>query len=88
MNNCNPGGGTPAVENPCAMLPQLRAALYQLMAGQTKAEVRNGDQWLRWQRSDVKALQHEVRRLEMICESGLNVGRAVQVGAHQRRHYR
>lgn len=83
MTNCNPSGGAPpAVDNPCAMLPQLRAALYQLMAGQAKAEVRFGEQWTRWQRSDVKSLQHEVRRLEAICESGINAGRAVRVGPY------
>jgi hypothetical protein len=64
------------------MLNALRAAMYQLMAGQARAEVRHGDQWLRWQRSDVKALQHEVRRLEIICESGINAGRAVRVGPY------
>lgn len=89
MTNCNPSGGAPpAVDNPCAMLPQLRAALYQLMAGQAKAEVRFGEQWTRWQRSDVKALQHEVRRLEVICESGMNVGRAVRVGPYVANGYR
>ncbi|MGY4289162.1 hypothetical protein ACVWXO_008382 [Bradyrhizobium sp. LM2.7] len=89
MNNCNPSGGAPpAVDNPCAMLPQLRAALYQLMAGQARAEVRHGDQWFRWQRSDVKALQHEVRRLEVICESGISAGRAVRVGPYVAHCYR
>lgn len=87
MSNCTPSGGAPpAVDNPCAMLPQLRAALYQLMAGQARAEVRHGDQWFRWQRSDVKALQHEVRRLEVICESGINAGRAVRVGPYVPSH--
>lgn len=68
MNNCNGSGGpAPAVDNPCATLPQLRAALYQLLAGQARAVVRNGDQWLEFQKGDAKALQHEVRRLEIIC---------------------
>ncbi|WP_177248158.1 gpW family head-tail joining protein [Bradyrhizobium sp. Ghvi] len=49
------------------MLPQLRAAFYQLAAGQVKAVVRNGDQWLEFQKGDAKTLQHEVRRLEAIC---------------------
>lgn len=83
MNNCIPSGGTiPVVDNPCAMLPQLRAAMYQLMGGQARAEVRHGDQWMRWHRGELKALQHEVRRLEIICESGISAGRAVRVGPH------
>lgn len=57
----------PAVDNPCAMLPQLRAAFYQLAAGQARAVVRNGDQWIEFQKGDAKTLQHEVRRLEVIC---------------------
>lgn len=68
MSNCNGSGGpAPAVDNPCALLPQLRAAFYQLMAGQARAVVRNGDQWLEFHKGDVKTLQHEVRRLENIC---------------------
>ncbi|WP_407194294.1 hypothetical protein [Bradyrhizobium sp. STM 3566] len=83
MTDCTPRGGIlPAVDNPCAFLPQLRAALYQLLAGQARAQVRNGDQWLTFHRADVKTLQHEVRRLETICESGMNVGRAVRVGPY------
>jgi hypothetical protein len=80
-SNCNPGGVTPVVDDPCAFLSQLRAALYQLLAGQARAQVRNGDQWLTWHRADVKALQHEVRRLETICGAG-NAGRAIRVGPY------
>lgn len=74
MSNCNGSGGlVPAVTDPCALLPQLRAAFYQLAAGQAKAVVRNGDQWLEFQKGDAKTLQHEVRRLEAIC-GGSRVG--------------
>lgn len=80
MMNCTPGGVVPAVDDPCAMLPQLRAALFQLMSGQTRAEVRNGEQWMTWQRGDAKTLQREVRRLELICS---DCGpRAVRVGRY------
>lgn len=83
MNDYTPGGGaSPAVDNPCAFLPQLRAAMYQLMAGQARAQVRNGDQWLTWHRSDLKALQHEVRRLETTCGAAAYRGRAVRVGPY------
>lgn len=78
-----PNGGppmTPAVADPCALLPQLRAAYYQLMAGQARAEIRNGDQWLKFQRADADALRHEIRRLEIICGDCGHGGRAVRVG--------
>lgn len=83
MTNCTSGRGVvPTVDNPCAMLSALRAAYYQLLAGQAKAVVRNGDQWLEFQHGDAKTLQREIRRLEIICESGNNVGRAVRVGPY------
>jgi hypothetical protein len=78
-NNCTPAGVVPVVDDPCAMLGALRAALYALMAGQARFEIRNGDQWLSFQRGDAQRLQHEVRRLEMICTQGPK-GRAVRVG--------
>src|SRR5882757_3516905 len=82
MNNCTPTGAPPTVDDPCAYLGALRAALYALMAGQAKYEVRNGDQWLTFQRADTKALQHEVRRLELICDPNANHGRALRVGPY------
>lgn len=83
MTDCTPSGGNVlVVDNPCAMLSALRAAYYQLLAGQARAQVRNGDQWLTWQRSDAKTLEREIRRLEIICETGVNVGRAVRVGPY------
>lgn len=88
MTECTPNGGSaPVVDNPCAMLSALRAAYYQLLAGQARAQVRNGDQWLTWQRSDVKTLQQEIRRLETICEAGMNAGRAVRVGPYVPSHW-
>ncbi len=95
MNNCTPTGVAPVVDNPCEWLGQLRAALYALLAGQAKYEVRNGDQWLTYQRADTKALQHEVRRLELICDPNANRGRALRMGPyvpvnapHRRNRYR
>lgn len=78
MNNCTPGAVTPAVDNPCAFLPQLRAAYYQLAAGQALAQVRNGEQWTTYQRPDMDRLERDIRRLEIEC--GSNRGRAVLVG--------
>lgn len=68
MTNYTPtGGNVPGVDNPCAMLSALRAAWYQLMAGQARATVRNGDMWLEFQRGDAKTMLSEIRRLELLC---------------------
>ena len=88
MNNCMPTVAPPAVDDPCAMLPQLRAAMYALLAGQARAQVRNGDQWLTWHQGNVKELKSEVRRLEIICGANSNVGRAVRVGPCYPAHFR
>ena len=82
MNNCTPTGAPPAVDDPCAMLPQLRAAMYALMAGQARAQIRNGDSWLTLHQGNVKELKSEVRRLEIICGANSNPGRAVRVGPY------
>ena len=81
MTNYTHGGGiVPAADDPCALLPQLRAAFYALLAGQARAEVRNGDQWLKFQKADTDTLRHEVRRLELMCGECVRGGRAVRVG--------
>jgi hypothetical protein len=80
------GGIIPAVDNPCEFLPQLRAAHYQLLAGQARAQVRNDSQWVTYQRSDAKSLEREIRRLEIICGHDAHRGRAVQVGPHFPHH--
>jgi hypothetical protein len=82
MNNCTPSEVTPAIDDPCALLPQLRAALYQLMAGQARSQVRNGEQWLTWHQGNVKELRAEVRRLELLCSANANAGRAIRVGPY------
>lgn len=82
MDNCRPSGVAPAIDDPCAMLPQLRAVLYQLMAGQARAEVRDGDRWMTWHQGNVKELRAEVRRLEMLCGASSNASRAIRVGRY------
>lgn len=90
-NACTPSGIVPTVDNPCEMLGALRAALYQLMAGQAKAVVRNNDQWIEFQRGDAALLKQEVRRLEIICGAGGGRARAARavgpfpVHAHRNR---
>lgn len=87
-NNCTPPGVVPVVDDPCSMLGALRAALYQLMAGQAKAVVRNNDQWIEFQRGDAVELKAEVRRLEIICGPGGGRARAARVvGSHHNRGY-
>lgn len=87
-NTCSPSVA-PTVEDPCVMLGALRAALYQLMAGQNRVVVRNNDQWLELGRGNVPALQHEVRRLEIICGAGGGRARAARVvGPFPHHHYR
>lgn len=85
MQNSNsmpfPSGS--ANDNPCAALPMLRSALYDLMAGNKRVEVRHGENWLRFNTGDAKELRAEVRRLEIICGANgqpSNAGRAVRVG--------
>jgi hypothetical protein len=88
MNDCTPNGGAPpTVDDPCAYLGMLRAALYALMAGQTKYEIRNGDQWLSFQRGDAQFLQSEVRRLELLCDPGSRRGRALRMGPYSNAPY-
>jgi hypothetical protein len=69
MSQCNPSNGAPAVDNPCAYLPQLRAALYQLMTGSTTSEVRDGDRWQKFHQGNVQELRVEIRKLEQICNA-------------------
>jgi hypothetical protein len=82
MTNCTPQGVAPAIDDPCALLSQLRGALYQLMTGQQRAQVRNGEQWLTFHQGNVKELRAEVRRLEMICGANAFRPRAVRVGTY------
>ncbi|WP_082908018.1 gpW family head-tail joining protein [Bradyrhizobium neotropicale] len=82
MNNFNPSGGAVPADNPCALLAELRAAYHQLLAGKARQEVQFNGRRSVYHRADTKALQHEIRRLEVICESGINTGRAVRVGPY------
>ncbi len=81
-NNYAPPPSAAAMDNPCAALPVLRNALYNLMAGETKSQVRFGDQWLTFHNGNVKELRAEIRKLEAMCSNGVpsNAGRAVRVG--------
>jgi hypothetical protein len=76
-NNCAPPTRAAAIDNPCAYLPVLRGALYKLMSGEAKSQVRFGDQDLSFHNGNVKELRAEIRKLEAMCAQG---GRAERVG--------
>lgn len=82
MNDCTPTEADPVVDNPCEWLGKLRGAMYQLLSGQVRAEAKNGERVLSFQRGDAKALQHEIRRLEIICDPSARHGRAIRVGPY------
>lgn len=67
----------------CSVLPALRAAYYQLLAGAQTAEVRFGDYWQSFAKGDARLLQQEVRRLEILCGPLAGRGRAVRVGGNR-----
>lgn len=68
-----------ATDDPRERLRVLRAALDQILCGQQRAQIRYGDQWLTWHKTNVAALQSEVQRLEIICGER-RVMRSVRVG--------
>ncbi len=73
--------------NECAVLPQLKAAYYALLAGNQTAQVRDGERWQTYAKGDAKFLQQEIRRLEMICESNSRGGRAIRAGGLRKPGY-
>lgn len=76
-----PTGQQPAIEeHPCAILPQLRAAYYSLLAGKQTQQVRDGERWQTWHAGNAKELKAEIRRLELMCESPRK--RAVRAGPY------
>lgn len=75
-----PNAPPQAIDNPCAYIPQLRAALYALLAGAQAQEVRFGDQLVRYHNGNIPHLRAELRRLEIQCN---NAGpRAVRAGPY------
>jgi hypothetical protein len=73
LNNSAPApSGAPTAigaGDQCSVLPSLRAAYYQMLAGAQTSQVRDSERWQSWSRGDAKTLQIEIRRLEQICES-------------------
>ena len=81
-NPCAPTPTQSVIDNPCAMLSVLRGALYDLMTGKARSQVRFGENWLSFHNGNIKELRAEIRMLETMCLNGQpsNAGRATQVG--------
>jgi hypothetical protein len=82
-NHYVPPPSAAVIDNPCAALPVLRNALYNLMSGNTRSQVRFGEHLLTFHNGNVKELRAEIRKLEAMCSNGVpsNAGRAVRVGS-------
>lgn len=84
MTTSNPQAG---VCDPCALLPQLRAAYYALLAGEQTARVRDGDRWQDFHRGEAQLLRDEIRRLEYLCpKSPINPHGGAQGGSTSARN--
>lgn len=62
----------------CEKLRVCEDAFFQLAAGQTKAEVRYGENWLKFHPGASSFLRQEINRLRAICGGGrtaITVGR-------------
>ena len=70
------------VDDPCAVLPELRAAYYSLLTGGQTAQTRDSDRWLTKHRGDPRVLREEIARLEIQCDPILSRARAVRVGPY------
>ncbi|MCW2284905.1 hypothetical protein M2323_002741 [Rhodoblastus acidophilus] len=76
-----PSAPPQAIDNPCAYLPQLRAALYALLSGAQSQQIRDGDRWRSTQNGNAKELRAEIRKLEIMCDPRLQ-RRAVRAGPY------
>ncbi len=70
------------ITDPCAVLPNLRSALYTLMSGQARAQIRFGEHWTTFHGGNVAQLRAEIRKLEAMCGVNADRGRAVRVGPY------
>lgn len=55
------------VSDPCALLGQLRAAYYILLAGEQTASISFGSRQMTYRSTDAATLRVEIDRLEQIC---------------------
>ena len=68
-NLCQPTNAPLSITSPCAMLPLLRGALFELIGGKARARVRMGEQELAFHPANIAELRKEIMRLEAICTS-------------------
>jgi len=85
--DCNgqPSQGAPVSisdDEACLYLPALRAAFFQLLAGNQTSRVKFNDQELAFSKGDTKTLQMEIRRLEILCGQHGNA-RAIRAGGYR-----
>lgn len=53
--------------DPCAEAERLRAIRTEIISGRSESQVRFGDEEVRYQKSDLAALNREIARLEAEC---------------------
>lgn len=54
----------------CAMIPELRAAYFGLLAGRTAIDIRFNERQTTFHKTDLHLLRDELRRLEVMCGVG------------------
>lgn len=69
---CSPQQMTQGIrdEDMCAMIPELRAVYFGLLAGQTAIHVKFGERETTYHKTDLQLLKTELRRLEVMCGAG------------------
>jgi uncharacterized small protein (DUF1192 family) len=72
--------------NPCQVWPQLQAAYYSLLAGETEARVRFREREVELTQASLPALQREIERLKAECErkQGRRARYAIRAGFRRR----
>ena len=81
-SSCAPSpsqNATAGIDNPCQYLGVLRMALYELMSGKARSQVRFENSVLFFHAGSIKELRLEIMKLETMCQPG---GRATQVGRY------
>lgn len=69
--------------DPCEAIPRIRAAIFALASGQTVAEVRNGNDWLKMLPiggASIPALRRLLYEAECACDPRYRHGRSVRLG--------
>lgn len=72
----------PDPNNPCAMLAFYTLAAAQVSAGGQPLQVRDGERWITYQKSDLKFIEAQINKYQQLCNNGGmgGRGRAVRMG--------